>query len=61
MKEYVSPTVELISFGEGRISTEASNQCNCIAARWNYEEYDWDHCTVTTGDYSEIGDANSGL
>lgn len=56
MKEYASPTVEVISFGEERIST-ASSQCNCIAARWTYAEYDWDNCEYVTADFSEIGDS----
>ncbi len=60
MKEYTKPNATLIMFGNDKLNTETST-CNCIAIRWNYAEGDWDHCTVTTGDFSEVGDANNGL
>lgn len=64
MREYESPNVVFIDFGETEMGTYASNTCNCYAERWNYAE-NWDFtpggCTLTTGDYLEVADANSGL
>ncbi len=62
MKEYTKPNAELVTFGNDQLNTTgASDRCNCFAERWNYDEGDWDNCTVTTGDYSEVANANSGL
>lgn len=59
MKEYTSPRIDYIEFGDDRITTTAS-RCDCYAEHWNYEE-DFNKCSLTSGDYSEIADANSGL
>ena len=60
MKEYTKPNAELVEFGDDKLNTAAS-RCDCFAARWTYNEYDWDHCELITGDFSEVGDANHGL
>lgn len=62
MEKYVSPKAEFVDFGNDKLNTTSdSGRCNCFAERWNYAEGDWDNCTVTTGDYIEVADANSGL
>lgn len=61
MKKYSTPNAELVKFGNEKLSTDGS-RCDCFAARWTYAEYDFDNnCDYITGDFSEIGDANSGL
>lgn len=60
MKKYSTPNAELVTFGN-KLSTADSPRCDCFAARWTYNENDWDNCDYITGDFSEVGDANSGL
>lgn len=61
MKEYASPNIEFIEFGNDKLNTTES-RCDCYAERWNYEEdYTFTKCTLTSGDFSEVADANSGL
>ena len=61
MKEYTKPNAELVTFGDDKLNTKTSPACDCFAARWTYAENDWENCDYVTGDFSEIGDANSGL
>lgn len=62
MKKYSTPNAELVKFGN-KLSTDVtdSGRCDCFAARWTYAENDWESCDYITGDFSEIGDANSVL
>ena len=60
MKKYAKPNAEMVKFGNEKLNT-ASSKCDCFAARWTYNENDWDNCDYVTGDFSEIGDANHGL
>lgn len=64
MKEYASPKIEFIGFGSERLSTFSSDTCNCYAEHWNYaENYEFTPggCSLTSGDYSEVADANGGF
>lgn len=62
MKKYSTPNAELVEFGNDKLNTFSSDTCNCYAEHWNYEEdYNFEKCTLTTGDYSEVADANGGL
>ena len=58
MKKYTKPNAELVRFGNEKLNTTTS-KCDCIASRWTYNEYDWEHCEYVSADFSEIGDANS--
>lgn len=59
MKEYTKPKATLVMFGNDKLDT-VSSRCDCYAERWDYEE-DFTKCKLTTGDFSEVADANSGL
>ncbi len=61
MKEYEAPNAEIVEFGNDKLNTNSSGGCNCFAERWNLAQGDFDNCSVVTGDYSEVADANSGL
>ena len=59
MKEYTKPYAELVVFGNDKLNTESST-CNCMAARWTYNQGDWDSgCEYITADFNEIADAHS--
>lgn len=57
MKQYVSPTIEFISF-EREISIQTTNSltCNCEAQQYSNNTSLLEGCKLTTYDFNEIGD-----
>lgn len=56
MKQYVSPTIEFISFEhEISIQTNDSTTCNCSAEQYDNNTSLVDGCEVTTYAFNEMG------
>jgi len=65
LKQYVSPSVEFIAFGNSRLET-AGSRCDCYTERWNFTKLDWDddpstwptdNCITETKAFIELADA----
>lgn len=62
MKEYESPSVELIEFEDEVLMATSKKYCNCYAERWTEAE-DWSsvaECELLTGSWEEIAYAEAG-